>query len=445
MQNQRDPIFVKSMIFLSVLCVLLAATAGVCAARAHRLEAETIRTENQALSVLCAQLDTVETALQKGVFAQSAPMLSSLSDKLQHAAAGAKLSLSLLPDEGTGAARIFRFLSQVADYTATLRKQLETGKALTAKQRQSLRDLYRYASDLGDGLRNIRDGLDDGRVTLRASLSTLPQPADTAIFSDAFSSAEQSLTDYPTLLYDGPFADARLNRTAKALENLDEISLQTARARAAKALACAENELVRESDEDSALALYCFSKAGRTVGFTKRGGLLCYLTNPNYAGKSEISEESAVKVARAFLRDCGYKNMKESYYSTYDGVCTVNFAYREKGVTYYADLIKVSVALDTARVVAMDARGYLMNHTARKVPDVKVALKTAVQGLSDELDLLDHQTAMIPREDGTEALCHELHCRDKTGKEVLVYADTQQPGEADIKLLLYADDGVLAK
>ena len=52
---------------------------------------------------------------------------------------------------------------------------------------------------------------------------------------------------------------------------------------------------------------------------------------------------------------------------------------------------------------------------------------------------------MIPLEDGTESLCHELHCRDKAGNEVLVYADTQQPQEADIRLLLYADDGVLAK
>ena len=445
MQKQRNISLVRPIVFLCALCVLLAAAAGVLAARAKRLEAETVRTESQSLSVLCAQLDAVEAALQKVVYAQSAPMLSSLSDKLRSAAAGAKLSLSLLTDAKTGAAGIFRFLSQVGDYTAALEKGLQNGKPLTAKQRQSLRDLYRYASELRDGLRTIRDGIDNGSVSFRASLSTLPQPDGTAAFSDAFLSAEQSLTDYPTLLYDGPFADARLNRTAKALEGLDEISLQTARSRAAKVLACTENELVRESDEDSALGLYCFSKAGRTVGLTRRGGLLCYLTDPNYAGKSEIGEEAAVKVARAFLRDNGYKNMKESYYSTYDGVCTVNFAWSDQGVTYYADLVKVSVALDTARVVAFDARGYLMNHTARTLPDVKVDLKTAVRGLSDELELLDHRTAMIPCEDGTEALCHELHCRDKSGKEVLVYADTQTEGEADIKLLLYADDGVLAK
>ena len=445
MQKQSHLSPVKTISFLSVLCVLLAVTALVYAGRANRLQRDAARTSQQALSVLCAQLDTMETALQKGTYTQSAPMLEHLGAKLQNAAAGAKLSLSLLTDEQSGAAGIFRFLSQAGDFTASLQKGLQNGKALTATQRQSLRDLYRYAAALCERLQSLRDGLDDGSVSFSVLLSTLPQPEGTAGFSESFASAEQSLTDYPTLLYDGPFADARLHRKAKALEGYDEISLQAAKRRAAKVLACEEKDLVRDSDEDSALSLYCFSKNGRTVGLTKRGGLLCYLTNPNYAGKSEIGEEAAIKVARAFLRENGYKNMKESYYSTYDGVCTVNFAWREKGVTYYADLIKVSVALDTARVVAFDARGYLMNHTARTVPDVKVELKTAVRNLSDDLHLLDHQTAMIPREDGTEALCHELHCRNKDGDEVLIYADTQQEGEADIKLLLYADDGVLAK
>ena len=46
---------------------------------------------------------------------------------------------------------------------------------------------------------------------------------------------------------------------------------------------------------------------------------------------------------------------------------------------------------------------------------------------------------------GAKALCHELHCRDKDGQEVLVYADTQEEKEADLRLLFTADDGTLAK
>ena len=127
------------------------------------------------------------------------------------------------------------------------------------------------------------------------------------------------------------------------------------------------------------------------------------------------------------------------------GICTIRFVPREKGVTYYADEIKVSVALDTASVVAADARGYLAHHTARSLPEKKITLETAVGNLADGLDLLDYKTAVILLDDGTESLCHELHCRDKAGQEVLVYADTQEEKEADLRLLFTADDGTLAK
>ena len=142
MQKQSHLSPVKTISFLSVLCVLLAVTALVYAGRANRLQRDAARTSQQALSVLCAQLDTMETALQKGTYTQSAPMLEHLGAKLQNAAAGAKLSLSLLTDEQSGAAGIFRFLSQAGDFTASLQKGLQNGKALTATQRQSLRDLY---------------------------------------------------------------------------------------------------------------------------------------------------------------------------------------------------------------------------------------------------------------------------------------------------------------
>ena len=45
--------------------------------------------------------------------------------------------------------------------------------------------------------------------------------------------------------------------------------------------------------------------------------------------------------------------MKESYFSTNDGICTINFAYMEDDVVCYPDLIKVNVALDTGNVCAL--------------------------------------------------------------------------------------------
>lgn len=445
MENRNGQTGRKALFFLSGVCALLLTLSLVNGAKARAYRAALVETENAALSQLCAQLDTIETALQKGSYATSAPMRRSLHDTLQSAAAGAKLSLSLLTTDDAEAAPLYRFLSQVGDFTGALSRQSQTGEPLTEQQKQSLRGLLTYAAALSSSLAEIRRGLDDDTVRFDRLLTALPQPDGPQGFDSALRDAADSLTSYPALTYAGKYADARQQSAAKALEETDEISIQAAKSRAAKYLSCEEKELVRESDEDSALGLYCFSRGGKTVGLTKRGGLLCYLTNPNYAGKSEISPDAAIKAAQHFLVDAGYQHMKDAGYSTYDGVCTIRFVPREKGVTYYADEIKVSVALDTASVVAADARGYLTHHTARPLPEKKVTLETAVGNLADELDLLDYKTAVILLDDGTEALCHELHCRDKQGQEVLVYADTQEEKEADLRLLFTADDGTLAK
>ncbi len=435
----------KAVSFLAGVCLLLLTLSLVNGSRATAYRARLLQTQDAALSQLCAQLDTIETALQKGSYAQSAPMRQSLHDTLTDAAAGAKQTLSLLAADDAEAAPLYRFLSQVADFTSALSRQSQQGKPLTEQQMQSLRALLSYADALDGALQSLRQSLDDDTVRFDLALTEIRDPAGPQGFDSALREKADSLTDYPALTYAGKYADSQTKTDAKALEGKDEISLQAAKSRAAKFLSCEEKELVRESDEDSALGLYCFSRGGRTVGLTKRGGLLCYLTNPNYAGKSEISAEAAVKVARNFLLDAGYDKMKETGYSTYDGVCTIRFVPREKGVLYYADEIRVGVALDTATVVAADARAYLTHHTARTLPEEKVTLQTAVGNLADDLDLLEYKKAVIPLEDGTEALCHELHCRDKAGQEVLVYADTQQEREADLRLLFYADDGMLAK
>ena len=437
----------RAISFLSAACVLLLAFSLVSASRAKACRTQLLHTANQSLSQLCTQLDTMKTALQKSAYAQSGPMLTRLSTAISNAAAGAKLTLAQLTTEENGAASLFRFLSQAGDYTGALSRRLQSGKKLTQTQKEGLRALAAYADALSAAANEIRTGLDDDTVCFFASPATLPhqKAAARATFDDAFSAAGRKLTDYPALPYHGAYSDSRQKQTAKTERQPVEITPQAAKSRAARFLGCAEADLVRESDEDSALALYRFSKGGRTVGLTRRGGLLCYLTNAGFAGKSEISDDAAVRVAQKYLGDVGYKRMKPVGRSTYDGICTIDFAYNEKGVRYDADRIRVSVSLDNAAVAAVDARPFLLNHTARTLPKQTVTRKQAVRALADELDLLDYSTALLARDDGTEALCHALHCRDRDGKEVYVYADSGRPEEADIRLVTRDDDGVLAK
>ena len=146
------------------------------------------------------------------------------------------------------------------------------------------------------------------------------------------------------------------------------------------------------------------------------------------------------------LEKNGYTKIKESYYSTVDGVCTVNFSYYEDGVTYYTDLIKVSVALDNGDVTGFDASGYIMNHKKRSIPSkTKYTLESAKKLIKDDLEVLSFKKAYIPTDYETENYVYEYHCRADDSQEILVYIDPLTGEEKDILILLYSDGGVLTK
>lgn len=276
-------------------------------------------------------------------------------------------------------------------------------------------------------------------------MGNLEDKEESIDFLTSFTDAEQALGDYPTLLYDGPFADNVLRREALSLKDEDEITKEEGREIAAEILGVKPSELKEEADQVSEIPLYCFSKGEKMLGITKQGGYLCYMTNPDYTGEATISQKEAVNRGKEFLDELDFDDMVSSYYSNYDDVCTVNYAYRDNGITYYADLIKVSIALDTGKVVAFDARGYLMNHCERNLPSNILSEEECRKNVAKNLEIIDFTPAVIPLDTGKEEYCMEYHCTDSTGQEVLVYIDRETGEETQIMLLLYSDDGILAK
>lgn len=439
--------YIRIISFLSFSCALLAALSITNGYKANKYRILSSYTSQQAISELCENLDSITENLQKSLYTNSETMLSHYGTELYKSSSCAKTSLGSLTDKNLNSIEIYKFLSQVGAYTLSLDKKLQSGKQLSEKERACLQKLYDYSSSLSENLGVIRDGYYNGTVSFEKIKSTLKskQQELPSLFTDRLNDAEQSFADYPTLLYDGPFADSLLKKESAFVKNKPEITEEKAKEIAVKATGAKSTQLRREPDEESGLDLFCFSVGEKAIGITKKGGFICYITNPYNSSEAEISEKTAVKIAKKYLDSIGYVNMKESYYSDYDGVCTINFAFSQNGIIYYPDLIKVSVALDSAKVVAIDARGFLMNHTKRTIPEIKISLGKAEKNIAPSLKIISSQTALIPTEDGQEKLCHELHCKSKSGNEALIYVDAETGDEDDIKLLLYSDSGTLAR
>ncbi len=399
------------------------------------------------LGELCESLDSITTTLHKSICSGTADMLRENGNDLFHQSGIAKVSLAALTESPSDAEEIYKFLSQTADYTLYLSSILEKGNAISNEDLTSLHQLLEYSRKLSDAFEGISSDYNDGGVSFSQLINIISEESDyeKVSFSQSFSDARQTLSDYPTLLYDGPFADSTLNRKALFLPE-KEVTSDEARLIAARLFDESPSALKEEADVMSEIDMFCFSKNEMCIGITKRGGFVCYLMNPVFAGEATISAREAITRGLSYLKEIGYdKPMKESYYSIYDGICTVNYAYEQQGVICYPDLIKVSISLETGKIVSLDARGFIMNHHERALETDILSEEQCLSQLSPGLTVIESKKAVIPLKTGKEAYCYEFRCKTSFDSEALVYVDCVTGKEQEILLLLYSDNGVLTK
>ena len=130
---------------------------------------------------------------------------------------------------------------------------------------------------------------------------------------------------------------------------------------------------------------------------------------------------------------------------TNGNVCTVNFAYIQEGVVCYPDLIKVSVALDNGEVTGFETTGYVMSHTERTFPEMKISADEAEDKVSDELEVLSYGVAVIPTDGKYEVLCHEFKCETEDKRHCIVYINAETGAEEKIFVLIESESGTLTK
>lgn len=443
MQQQKENTNKKLTVFLVAVTLLLTFSTVYFASEANRYKRQERLINEKAISSLCESLDSITVTLRKGVYSGDGQALEKTGTELCREAAVAKESLSLLSPEGEFADELYKFLSQVGNYTVALssgKKQMKREDA------EKLGKLCDYSRALSQGLNEICLDYYNGDVTFDGAAEKIGVSDDgPSDFYSRVNDAAQTLGDYPTLTYDGPFADNLAAKKSDFLERKKEITDKEAAEKAADVLGVQTSALKREADIDADLELYCFSKGKTDVTVTKKGGYICTVLCDDFALEETISAAEAVSRGEEYLEKLGYDDMQSSYYSIYDGICTINYVWEKDDVICYSDLIKVSVSLDTGKLAGLDAKPFLLSHRERDFSEAAVSEKEAKAKLSPVLEVIEHEMAVIPLDTGKEALCHEFHCKDAKNQELLVYIDALTGQQRDMLLLLYSDDGILTK
>jgi spore germination protein len=421
----------KSIVALSVLTVLavvLGSTTVLGYRSANQYRTELDYNYKRALNDLNGCVDNIETTLNKAVYANTATQQNGLAAKLMRESSKAKAAIAVLPVTGNSLDKVSKFITQVGDFSMSLSTKVSARQKITDEEYKMMQELEKYAKTLKTSLQGIEPNLDTMQMT-----AAVEKTAD-------------DFTDFPSLIYDGPFSDHVGREKPKLIEGKASIPQGNAQNIAAEFIGLTQDKLTHTQDTAGGLPTYNFTAVNGTIriSVTKSGGYVCTMQDSRDVTAENLTYEQASEKARAFLNGRGISNMRESYYVINDGICTINYAYRQDNVICYPDLIKVSVALDNGSIVGFNATGYVMNHTNRSL-EAKISAETAQKSVSPNLKVQKHDLAVIPTPGLNEVLCYEFLCTGKNNEKVLVYINAATGYEEQILILQISDNGVLTK
>lgn len=405
------------------------------------------RLQNQysaALNELNSRFNNIGTVLEKTCYASSAKQISSYAAVLYSDTELAKAALSRLPDGGGELTRVYKLLSQVGNFAMSVSKSVIGAGSVTGEQRQSIAALSSAARTVSRALETTRTRLDNPQSWSAEINAAMSEGIDEGALAKALTEAEEDVSDYPTLIYDGPYSDHILNKKPLMLESAEEVDREYAENAARKMLG-ADKELTFDETVEGKISAYRFSGDNAVIAVSRRGGKIVYMLREMPAGERRLSYEQALSRAVAFMKENGFENMTETYYFTDNGVCVISFAFLDGQTVCYTDLIKVGVAMDSGEIVRFEASGYLTNHTERAFEAPAYSFEEAAAVLEQGLEARQTTLALIPTDGGGEVRCYEFLCKAENGEDILVYINAATLEGEQVLILLKSDGGSLVK
>lgn len=423
----------------AMLAALLASMVVLNIARSEQLEAAQTRISavyQKAFYETCELTESISANYRKLLVAGDDAQMQVLLGEISRQTQGAGGNLALLPlGEQTVSATI-KFINQAEDFAETLSQKLAAGGEVSDADYQAMVSLSDSAARFSLGLEELLNRYERGEAVFSAD--------------DFAATGDESLypltgeaSQYPVLLYDGPFSDGATVGNFEMLNDQMELTRQQAEERLRAFLPVEELSYLGESQPEVDVYEFRVRSNGYSLsaGVTRRGGEVLYLLPDDQESEVLLSESELLNIARAFLISRGYGAMEMSYYSRFGGILTINYAAVQDGVTLYPDLVKIQLSMKDGSVIGLDAKSYLKNHSQRALAQPAITQEEALMRISPKLTPISARLCVIPQ-NRAEYLCYEISAANADG-DYLVYVDAQTGVERELMQVISKSNGTL--
>lgn len=389
-----------------------------------------------------AAVNNISLTLRKLKYATGTKQLITMAALLLSEAEISKSALSQMP-QNNELTVLNRFFSQVGNYSMAISIGVSGNGEFPKNAEQNIALLADTAQKIADMTNNAAAKFNNSEYWAKEIEQKLNN-TEALNLAVSLNEIEDSLADFPTLIYDGPYSDHILEKAPTLTENAEEITVEEALTVAADFCETEEKNLSFVSNSEGHIPSYIFGGEGLSVTVSRKGGYTVYMRKERETGKNILSTQQAREKGKRYLNRMGLSGFKETYYYLEEGMLLINYAYVDGETLCYTDLIKVGVAMDNGEILFYEAAGYISNHRERAFLTPAHSREEAAEKLNKSLRITGTRISLIPSA-ANEIRCYEFACTAPDGQEILVFINTQTLTEEDILILLKSDNGILVK
>lgn len=406
---------------------------------------------------LITDVENVKILLDKAEVTASSVQSNTLMTQLWKNGHSATQNLGLLPITQGVLGKTEKFLNQLSDFSLSLSRQNAAQKLMTPEQQKQLTQLSNYSANLVNDLRTMQQDINKNKIwfgEIAKKGTFYMKKASENITDKSFGGLEKQFTDYPAMIYDGPFSDNVIEGNPKGLVNEKDIDFKTAEEKVKKFIGANKvGKIIEISSGKGVINTFGLEVVPPNgdksksvfMDVTKKGGYVLWMLDPRVVTEKKLTDEQATDKAKAFLKNQGFGNLAETFYYKNDNTITVTFVGVEKNdILVYPDQMKVKVALDNGEIVGFDAYQFLMAHRQRNITQPAITEADARNKVSKNLQIERTKLTIIPLPGDREQLCYEFKGKHNNN-DYFVYINAENGNEENILRIIKEENGILTQ
>ena len=391
---------------------------------------------------LVDNVNNAEVKLSKVLASNQDSYCKKMLSEISKNANSASYNLSNLPISLGGVDETKKFINQVSGYADSLAEKMDKGNSLTQAEIDTLSDIYDSMSTLKDNLAQFSDKVLKEGYNIFKNGNLIH--GDINGFTQKIQGIKSSDTEYPTMIYDGPFSDSEFNKQIKGLPK-ELVSVEHAKNVVKGLYQNVSDEDIKYLEETKGkFNTFNFevnlNNINLYVQVTKNGGKILTISGYGDSKDRKISLNDAISKAK----NVANKETKTTFDCVWSDIvgndAYINLAPVQSGVILYPDLIKVKVDLSSGEIMGYSASSFYTNHTARTLSSITYEKSQADAQIPSGYNVEMSRICLAPLDYGTEKLCYEYKCL-KNDITYYIYINAQTGVTENILRVVETADG----